>query len=438
MKNKISKLIINTLIISNVFTMLPASAKSQYYNSTESVKYENSENVNVTSVYATLASSFNIIIPKTIIIDGITRTGEYKIKAEGDIAGTESIEIKPDESFVLSEVQKNTDAIVEQEKILWDINEIKAGNETTGIIKAPNLSAGIWSGTFNFNIKTIDSLISVESNTIENIEAYKFTDEEEAELKMSLQESGLIESDDITLVNIDANHFEGENNVKIKVSNIAQNGEYINVLHFDEKNQEWELFDSYEVIDGYIETSFKSFSPVALVKEDAGYTVTWKKPIAYPASGRGIDGAYSGREAASCYTYYAGETTATIAYSECNYHEKYDCDYIGGARYGNKRIKYTKPNGKTAYANPYKIGKITIKKETPIFVEMFSGKGSSGYYIRIDEEKAGLEKRNGRGNLISYEYLPKGSTEIKLVLDYAGAYSTYFIYQWCIKMIYLK
>jgi surface protein len=94
-------------------------------------------------------------------LDGQDRGGKYRVRVKGDIAGSQKISIVPDASFTMSEVNASVDkkaditASVEQGKTEWNQTEINKDdyNDEIGTITADDISAGSWSGTFNFNTK---------------------------------------------------------------------------------------------------------------------------------------------------------------------------------------------------------------------------------------------------------------------------------------------
>ena len=172
MKRTISKLLIVTLLT----TIIPINtvfAETKYQNSTGSVledittdekvgqDYSQSseseyaqisdDSTEETSVKATVKSTFRVSIPKTIILDGKQKQGEYSVSVDGDIVGNEMIVIKPDSPILLSQTKKTSvfGAVV-QDKIAWTYDEL--GTDTSGKIVANGLSAGSWTGNINFSI----------------------------------------------------------------------------------------------------------------------------------------------------------------------------------------------------------------------------------------------------------------------------------------------
>jgi hypothetical protein len=111
-------------------------------------------------VYASQGSSFSVMIPKVIILDGVNGKGAYSVAVKGNIAGNQSIHVDGPDSFKLSEqtteTTKKSDitAQLEQVKNTWNQSEINKDTYTytTGAINAADISAGLWKGVFNFTI----------------------------------------------------------------------------------------------------------------------------------------------------------------------------------------------------------------------------------------------------------------------------------------------
>lgn len=111
---------------------------------------------NTVNVYATKGSVFSIKIPKTVILDGQSKSGQYQVAVTGDFAGQEIISVIPDASFTLSQAGKDdVTATVVQDKTEWSYDETAIN--ATGTITANDVSAGMWNGSFTFNINVSDS-----------------------------------------------------------------------------------------------------------------------------------------------------------------------------------------------------------------------------------------------------------------------------------------
>lgn len=126
-------------------------------------------------VYATQASTFSVIIPKTIILDGAKdaangNIGQYVVTVKGNIGGAEIVSVTPDATFKMKQAGKDDiDATVTQAITNFRVEDAatldgadttttvygvdKADGVTTdGKVEVTNLSAGSWSGQFAFNI----------------------------------------------------------------------------------------------------------------------------------------------------------------------------------------------------------------------------------------------------------------------------------------------
>ena len=115
---------------------------------------------------------FNIVIPKEITINAETESANYYIKVNGNILDTQMLSIVPDTNFLMQENGGKNDinGIVTQNNFDYYYNDLQGeGTEYNGNIQIYNLSAGEWSGKFNFNISV---------NTHEH--SYKFISETEA------------------------------------------------------------------------------------------------------------------------------------------------------------------------------------------------------------------------------------------------------------------
>ena len=122
------------------------------------------------NVFATISDEYKVTIPKTIVISGKTGEAQYCVKAEGDIAGIENICIVPDNTVALHSINKeDVIAQISQDKTSWTYDDL--GTQSNGWLKA-TLTAGKWSGNFNFNIyvenneENINSEENVEYQTI--------------------------------------------------------------------------------------------------------------------------------------------------------------------------------------------------------------------------------------------------------------------------------
>ena len=123
-------------------------------NSIENIEYQNTEDenfTNATNVFAELGSEYKVTIPKTIVLSGIDKKADYYVKVEGDIAGYETVNVVPDSTVNLYTKNKNSQVgTITQDKASWKFDNFDT--DANGQITAQGLTAGKWSGTFNFNI----------------------------------------------------------------------------------------------------------------------------------------------------------------------------------------------------------------------------------------------------------------------------------------------
>lgn len=109
-------------------------------------------------VYATKDSVSEVLLPKTVILNGAkakSNDGYYVAGVKGDIAGDKQINIVPDSAVTLSAAgQNDVTAEITQEKtgfIYADGINPDNWTLTTGKISA-NIAAGIWNGQAQFNV----------------------------------------------------------------------------------------------------------------------------------------------------------------------------------------------------------------------------------------------------------------------------------------------
>ena len=151
---KVSSLILSGLMITSTLPTF-AYEKDVNGNSVEFINYQNSEDSNVTNVYAEIGSEYKVTIPKIIVLSGIDKKADYYVKVKGDIAGYETVNVVPDNTVNLYTKNKASQAgIIVQDKTAWKFDNFDV--DANGSIEASGLTAGKWSGTFNFNINLED------------------------------------------------------------------------------------------------------------------------------------------------------------------------------------------------------------------------------------------------------------------------------------------
>lgn len=145
-------------------------------------------NINVLNVYAKVSTeqnlvqykttsliensnSYTVTLPKSIKLDPYTKSSDYLVNVKGNIADGENIVVTPDPTFTMKSLGKNNvTAYVAQNKTTFNYEEMiknkENGISTIGSIMANGLSAGKWSGGFNFEVllETDTNKILVEQN----------------------------------------------------------------------------------------------------------------------------------------------------------------------------------------------------------------------------------------------------------------------------------
>ena len=122
------------------------------------INYDDDEDIEIETA-ATRVSDFSITIPKKVIINGDKNSsdcghGKYIVKVSGTLANGDSINIIPDESFLMHQESKGTIlTTIEQEQTNFTKDDID--KEIEGDIFMQEFSAGSWNGTFNFSVELI-------------------------------------------------------------------------------------------------------------------------------------------------------------------------------------------------------------------------------------------------------------------------------------------
>jgi len=115
------------------------------------------------TVYYDEGASFTITIPKVINIDTRTKTATYEVSATGDIKSDMKIKVTPEESFAMKDDAGNkadVTATIEQAKTEWAFDDATEKVDATpgnGTITAADLTAGTWTGTFDFTIEYVSA-----------------------------------------------------------------------------------------------------------------------------------------------------------------------------------------------------------------------------------------------------------------------------------------
>lgn len=132
---------------------------SEYEVAVDNSTATSETNTKSVDVYATQGSTYSVKIPKTIILDGATGNGAYKVSVKGNISGNQTVKVIPDSTFVLSEVatvnaKSDNIAVVTQAKTAWTTSELSDSTWATqnASIAVSPMSAGSWHGTFGFTV----------------------------------------------------------------------------------------------------------------------------------------------------------------------------------------------------------------------------------------------------------------------------------------------
>ena len=158
-KRNFVKMLSLTLAVSFGFTSIVWADDFNYSldaskNSIEQIEYQTSgteDFSNKTNVYAEVGALYKVTIPKVIVLSGVDKKANYFVTVEGDIAGNEVVQVKPDETVDLYSNNKTVQTgVITQNKITWTVSEL--GKTANGLVVADGITAGKWSGTFNFNI----------------------------------------------------------------------------------------------------------------------------------------------------------------------------------------------------------------------------------------------------------------------------------------------
>ena len=198
-----------------------------------------------TNVYLTVDNSDVLVgVPTSIILSGTpdnegNYTGEYSVKASGDISGDQSVMVEPKEETV-SLVQKgkdNTSATITQEKTIFTSAELSEGATTTGKVTANGLTAGSWNGQTVFEIGIISNYSLYSSLELAATDANKLTTENADVMRDDIDNAvcGLYISDDTAYIRMfkdesDLSNIVLNNNTEINLDNHTvyfSNGAYL-------------------------------------------------------------------------------------------------------------------------------------------------------------------------------------------------------------------
>ena len=119
----------------------------------------NSAPYNKTVIYTFVESSFSVLIPKVIVLDGNQGNADYDITVNGAFYYNDTLTVKPANSFTMtdrSNISQMKANILQSKQNFMKSDITSSGAKTTGSIQVDRTHfAGSWTGTFNFDIKFI-------------------------------------------------------------------------------------------------------------------------------------------------------------------------------------------------------------------------------------------------------------------------------------------
>lgn len=181
------------------------------------------------------------------------------------------------------------DGIAEQ----GDNTRAQTFTQSVSVQTIKNALFGTWNGRLNYNVASsnvaVKSEIPVQATDKDgndlNAKSYVIDGTEKDQLLSELQNSDLIENaEDVdALIEVKSDDFEDVADTTFDVSSIAQPGDQVVILHYNEETREWEYI-SQETVDGEgkVNADFSSYSPVAFVVVKQDGTLAPINPSAVP------------------------------------------------------------------------------------------------------------------------------------------------------------
>lgn len=171
---------------------------------------------------------------------------------------------------------------------------VTTATETVKVAEIQNALFGKWVGHFNYNVTTAtqnagqasEITVSATDQYGNDLNAQSFVIDGaiKDDLLAQLKDSDLIDDnvDVDALIEVKSDDFDDLASTTFDVSSIAQKGDKVIILHFDEINQKWE-FISEEVVgdNGQINANFSSYSPVAFVVVQGDGTIVPLSSLVY-------------------------------------------------------------------------------------------------------------------------------------------------------------
>lgn len=169
-KNKLmTALMAGTMIMGSTLPVYAAVTTDQNVSQQEADPGTTRE----TEVTYVQTSTYSVVIPKTIVLDGETKDSDYTVKVSGDISSDKQVSVAPQDAIdtadginfymidqaSVTNKKANVQADVTQDETIWSSAEVCAESGTTknGNVGAPTITAGNWKGTFTFNIALQDA-----------------------------------------------------------------------------------------------------------------------------------------------------------------------------------------------------------------------------------------------------------------------------------------
>lgn len=168
-KNKIlTAVMAGTMMMGSV---LPVCAATTNYDPISQEEVGESGTSRNTDVIYIQASSYSVVIPKTIVLDAVSKDSDYAVRVYGDISSDKKVTVAPQDAldtvdginfYMKDQATKGTkkdpvQANVTQNVVDWTSAEVTADTSKDGKVAAPTITAGNWKGTFNFNIALADA-----------------------------------------------------------------------------------------------------------------------------------------------------------------------------------------------------------------------------------------------------------------------------------------
>ena len=104
-------------------------------------------------------ASFSVVIPKTIVLDGRTGNADYTVSVNGTFYYNDILTVIPESSLTLTDRSNisSMQADVSQQKTEFTrVDGVANGTNTNGSIQVKKTYfSGLWTGTFNFDIKFV-------------------------------------------------------------------------------------------------------------------------------------------------------------------------------------------------------------------------------------------------------------------------------------------